>query len=170
MRSVKFNLEALKKEGYLASLGDSYSFSFQFKGGSMYPILKDGDWVTIKYVEPKKMKIGDIIVYKRKEEVYITNHRLVKKASHNGRLYFITRGDATIGPCYDSPIYEEDILGMVISRKRGDKIMNFDSYSARITGYIFNHLLFYYPQILEPFLRKIVRVFQRLWKIVLRRP
>jgi len=161
MKAAKIKLEELQRKGYLALLENNHSFSLQAKGWSMSPLLKSGDSLTIKYIEPKKMKIGNIIAYKREGEDNIVVHRLVKMSSRNGRLYFCTKGDAVYDLYLETPIYEEDILGRVIMRRRNNKIINFDTRLAHITGYIYANLLLYCPQAIV-FLRKIIRVFRKI--------
>ena len=73
--------------------------------GSMWPALKEGDLVLIKGVDRDELNVGDIIVYRNKENGTFTIHRV--KELHENDL--ITKGDANFNE--DSPVAYEDVIG-----------------------------------------------------------
>lgn len=72
--------------------------------GSMWPELKKGDLIFIEGVDPKTVKLGDIIVYLNEKNAF-TIHRVIKL----GEEELTTKGDANNVP--DKPIKYEDIVG-----------------------------------------------------------
>lgn len=94
---------------------------FKALGRSMFPLIRNGDLVTIKAVNPEKLEIGDIIFYK-KDDKYLL-HRLIK-INHEDLLY-CTKGDNL--PSADLPINHEAILGILVSLKRNDHEINLNS-------------------------------------------
>lgn len=81
------------------------------EGNSMRPILKPGD--TIEISKKKIYKIGDIVVFKEKD------NRIVHRIIAYDQEHLITKGDNV---CYsDLPIMYEDIMGKVSSVDKGGK-------------------------------------------------
>ncbi|MBU1628259.1 hypothetical protein KKB18_12900, partial [bacterium] len=48
-------------------------------GNSMLPLFGDGSTLTIKFIEPHNIRIGDIIIFKAKE--FLVSHRAIKKVT-----------------------------------------------------------------------------------------
>lgn len=79
--------------------------NFTILTGSMEPVIKPGDIVIIKKVNPAKIKENDIITYKL-DATYIT-HRVIKIKDGN----FITKGDNN--NIEDSiPVSGEQVVGI----------------------------------------------------------
>jgi len=74
-------------------------------GWSMYPTLKNDDFVYYENVKPSKLKRGDIIVYK--DDPLNVCHRLVEM----NKNYFFTRGDNLYKR--DKPHEWKEFLGKV---------------------------------------------------------
>ena len=63
--------------------------------GSMEPALPMGALVFTIDIEPEKIKVGDIVAFRRAEESqFTTSHRVIEVISNNGELSFRTKGDA----------------------------------------------------------------------------
>lgn len=88
-------------------------FQILSSGLSMEPILKDGDILIIKKVPFSKIKINDIVVFK-KENKLIAHRVIYKKHS-----YLITKGDKVLKS--DGKIYQKEIFGKVFQVKREKK-------------------------------------------------
>ena len=74
--------------------------------GSMWPALKEGDLVFIKGIRDKaQIQIGDIIVYRNKENNTFTIHRVVAL----GNDEITTQGDANFTK--DAPVKYENVIG-----------------------------------------------------------
>ena len=84
------------------------SVQISLGGLSMFPFLMHGDIVQISPIEIKKLKCGDIVVFK--EDNNWIAHRLIKKNIHNN--LFHTRGDGAKN--MDKPIKQEQIKGIVV--------------------------------------------------------
>ena len=75
------------------------------EGRSMYPLIKHGDTIYIKFCRPEKVKAGDIIAFKRGSTTIV--HRLLKKSNSA----FLEKGDFQIRGQFIESRY---ILGKVI--------------------------------------------------------
>ncbi len=79
----------------------------------MFPFIRTGDRITI--TPEKKINIGDIIVFKRDNQMVC--HRLVRVFEKGGFKYCQTRGDAYFR--LDEPVAFDQILGRVTMVERG---------------------------------------------------
>ena len=74
--------------------------------GSMWPALKEGDLVFIKGIRDRaQIQIGDIIVYRNRENGTFTIHRVVAL----GNDEITTQGDANFTK--DAPVKYENVIG-----------------------------------------------------------
>ncbi len=93
------------------------SFRFSVKGVSMFPFLLDGDEVIIERADPEDLRIGDVVMYVRKELMIV--HRIIKiYTTGEGRRHFVVRGDNLSHP--DQPVWEEEIGGKATRVIRGN--------------------------------------------------
>lgn len=84
---------------------------FAIATGSMEPVIYAGDVVLSKRIEPSKLKIGDIIQYK-KDNIYIF-HRITGIINDPKGVKFNTKGDNN--PIPDPQLVKsEDIKGIVV--------------------------------------------------------
>lgn len=60
--------------------------------GSMESKISVGDLVIVKEVNPKELKVGDIIAFRDSENI-VTTHRIVDIETKNNELCFTTKGD-----------------------------------------------------------------------------
>lgn len=79
--------------------------------GSMRPYLQPGDMIVDKQAEAEEVKVGDVITYKVGSS--IVTHRVVGIVAEDGKLAFVTRGDANNSED-GKPIKEEQLVGKVI--------------------------------------------------------
>lgn len=70
---------------------DSSEFKVKIVGNSMYPILKDGEIISI---QPRKSNyaVGDIVCFFR-DRLYLIVHRIVKIIKSSNKIMYITQGD-----------------------------------------------------------------------------
>ena len=108
-------------------------FSLQAEGGSMYPILKDGDKLYFQFISSEELRIGDLALFRDSVHAKVIAHRVVTKKKKNAKWYFETKGDASFSRMTDSLIDETSILGRVIAYER-------DGRRRSVNGGIFNIL------------------------------
>ncbi len=69
-------------------------------GGSMEPAIKLGSVIIINKVEPKDIKVGDIVTYKppdkrdQNQKATLVTHRVIKIDEKKATIRFKTKGDA----------------------------------------------------------------------------
>lgn len=80
------------------------------RGGSMAPLLKDGDRVAI--ARARLYLPGDVVAF-RAGDGRLVVHRLLGYRLHRGRLAGVAQGDAA--PLPDPPFPLEALLGRVVS-------------------------------------------------------
>jgi signal peptidase len=80
--------------------------------GSMRPTLDVGDVVIIAKVSADTIKAGDIIQFREGEGV-TTVHRVVEIQESEGKIVFITQGDANREPDAN-PVIPENVVGKAI--------------------------------------------------------
>lgn len=65
---------------------------FQAKGESMYPVIREGDFLIVEPINGKEARLGDIIFY-HNSSGRINIHRIIKRIYQDDELAFITKGD-----------------------------------------------------------------------------
>jgi ribosomal protein S18 acetylase RimI-like enzyme len=85
----------------------------QAKGGSMYPFIRSGDWVSVALCKDRADSIrkGDILLFKKDDRLYL--HRVLRTGGEG----FFVKGDMSFGS--DGVIKKDDVLARVISIQRG---------------------------------------------------
>ncbi len=78
--------------------------------GSMLPLLERGDLVFVQGVNPKEIKVGDIIVYRTCTGAFIV-HRVIEIIHKGSNIYLVTKGD-------NNP-YTDKMLGQFVDCKTG---------------------------------------------------
>ena len=125
-------IEELKNDLYefCDELLDSNSkIKLKVGGYSMYPVLKNGDIITINKCKINELKTGEIVVFKTRDK-WIA-HRLLKIRNGN-ELMLITKGDTCK---HKDPVFtEEDFAGKVISFSRKSKEVNLNNSFRKFVG------------------------------------
>ena len=83
------------------NLGTPYPIA-AITSGSMWPALKKGDVVLIKYIPKEEMRVGDIVVWRN--EKGFTIHRVVTLDEQT----LTTKGDANFSE--DAPVHYGDVV------------------------------------------------------------
>lgn len=97
---------------YVCFMSGLFKFYFLAVGsGSMEPKIQVGDLVLVeKTKDYDKLKIGDVLVYKKENKVIL--HRIVKIDDSSGKYIYNTKGDNN--KSIDSwDIQEKDVIGKV---------------------------------------------------------
>jgi hypothetical protein len=87
------------------------------RGTSMLPSLWPGDLLTIQSAAYDEVVRGDIVLVMRDNRSFV--HRLVESRPVQGRLSWITRGDAM--PHNDPPLTQSELLGRVSGIRRANR-------------------------------------------------
>jgi hypothetical protein len=91
-------------------LQQGLNVQFTVTGTSMAPFLKDGDKVVVAPVKPGPLNLGDLALFRRRNQSLVL-HRLVKRES-GARPILTFKGDA-VSEC-DEPVELDQVLGIVI--------------------------------------------------------
>ncbi len=88
---------------------------FNIVGPSMRPTLKAGDLLIVEPYRGNKVRLGDIVVFSAGAEKRLITHRIFSRRGNTWRA----RGDnnSLVDPW---PLTESDIIGRVISIRRGN--------------------------------------------------
>lgn len=99
-------------------LGSGTAVRVRVTGRSMAPCLADGDVVMLIPVDPKHIRLGDL-VFCREPGCSARLHRVVGRSRGSaGERVFHTKGDALLGT--DPPVRADWVLGRVAEISRGD--------------------------------------------------
>lgn len=107
-------------------LASGHAVQFQVRGDSMYPLIRDHDYLHVEPVD--RIGIGDIVLVLAPRG--LTAHRVI--ARREGMV--ITRGDNA--PAADDAVAEEKVLGRVTSVIRDGKPVNVWGVVARTTAFL----------------------------------
>ncbi len=91
--------------------------------GSMETKIFKGDLILTKIVDPKTLKVNDIIAFRDAEDT-VTTHRIIDIVERDGENYFITKGDNNQTQDENAVEYD-DVEGIFVLRFPGmGSIMN----------------------------------------------
>ena len=80
--------------------------------GSMQPVMNAGDVVIIAKVPADVIKEGDIIQFRKVEQITVM-HRVIKIQETEGAKFFITKGDANDEADTD-PVIPQNVVGKLV--------------------------------------------------------
>ena len=120
--------EALFTPLCVRMLEDGHAVRFQAPGSSMYPAIRDGEWLTVEPVAPEALRRGDVALYRSPRG--LTAHRVRKFVAPDGApLHLVLRGD-NAGGC-DEHVEPADILGRVACVERAGRRIDPASVGSR---------------------------------------
>ena len=105
--------------------------TFKCEGGSMLPLVAPGSMVSIEHLPAKKIRLGEIIAFKRSSGLVV--HRVLQKYHCKENLFFLEKGDSNLRA---GIVEEKEVLGKVIKVKKGRKSITLDSYIWRLINYL----------------------------------
>lgn len=141
--------------------------NFKIISGSMNPLIREGDVVSVTKAEPARIRIGDIVAFQDGERVVV--HRIFGKYRVNHQLRFLQRGD--IGG-HSGAISPQNLIGRVSGIKRGGREKSLDTPWYRVTGIILGwRMLFrrYFGRLRPRFLGIILHQSMKLIWITMRK-
>ena len=109
------------------------SIPLKSTGQSMLPILRPNDIVYFKKTPFLKIKVNDLIIFKKKNQ--LITHRVIYKT----KKYLITKGDNN--PNYDGKIYPKQVLGRVYQIKRNGQIFKPETLYLIQSTYYFSEIV-----------------------------
>lgn len=126
--SVQEILISLLKEGKEVWVGTD--------GRSMYPLIKEGDFVKIRPMKAEELKLGDVVAFQPNNgHDLIIVHRLLKRNKDS----LITRGDSYFLKHTDLPVPADNFLGKIIALRRNGKTKSLEygflGYYGRFISY-----------------------------------
>ncbi len=83
----------------------------------MLPTLWPGDLLIIQARSFDQVQVGDVVLFARDSRFFI--HRVAAKQDISDQRRLLTRGDAL--PGMDRPVRPEEVLGTIVSVRRGDR-------------------------------------------------
>lgn len=124
-------------------------------GNSMYPHLRNKDYVTITKTSFNQLKIGDIIVFKAKFK-YVA-HRIIKIRKTDEGMQILPKGDSCKKP--DNPILQDKYIGKIISFERNGRKINFETKMYKYYNFFLASISSY-----TPIVYSFVRFFKHLFR------
>lgn len=112
---------------------DDKESQLKLSGHSMTPIIKNGDWLTLKH-NSNEIRVGSIIAYRRERKIIV--HRVIKIESK----YLITKGDFNYH--LDEIVDIKSVIGKVIAvknRRLDTKFWSVIGYIIATTSFIFTY-------------------------------
>jgi len=96
-------------------------------GGSMEPLIRDGDWLQVDLDLPR-LEPGDVVVFRNRQEIVVHRVMEIHQTGESG-FRFATKGDRL--PWWDGWIPASRLVGRVqtVCSPRGE--LAFDTFSAR---------------------------------------
>jgi len=89
-------------------------------GTCMEPLIGHEEYLLVKRCAFEDIRIGDV-AYCRLDETFKFAHRVIEIKSDNGKRFVVTKPDQR--DMIDPPIPEENILGKVIGKYVGDRLV-----------------------------------------------
>lgn len=100
-------------------------------GSSMLPLIWDGDHVLVAH-GPAGVRRGDVIVFRC--EGRLVAHRVLCIYGDDTGITFVTKGDNALH--LDPPVNADEMVGRVLSVRRGKQSMSLDTPAWRRLGWL----------------------------------
>ena len=118
-------------------LKTGYKVKTRAGGNSMFPFIKDNTWIEITPLPRKKIKKGDVVVFRSNQKILA--HRLIQIDKTND--IYLTRGDFC--QKMDNPLSRSEILGKVIKVHKKYRIVNHLNPVNQLINYIIAQMSYY---------------------------
>jgi len=102
----------------------------------MGPWLRPGDLVVVGRSRTEELSPGRIVVFAR--EGLLVIHRILRRGTESGRCVLFTKGDAAPRP--DAPVDNTELLGEVLSIKRGANSLDLKTPGHLLWGRVLSKL------------------------------
>jgi hypothetical protein len=98
-----------------AILHSGVALRFRAQGGSMVPLVRDGDVVTVQPANPAQVRVGDLALCCTAADRVVV-HRVIRKEAGGEGFRFVVQGDAVSQP--DGWIPAAQLYGRVLALER----------------------------------------------------
>jgi signal peptidase I len=112
-------------------LAAGHTARFRASGDSMYPAIRNGDYLHIVPCRTSELRRGDVVL--AATERGLTAHRIVRISERDGSLRVTTRGDNALRS--DLPVPAGDVLGRIEQIEQGTNVRKSPPESATITRF-----------------------------------
>lgn len=103
---------------------------FRVVSDSMAPVIRRGDWVTVRRVEVGRLRRGDVVVHTHAGAFRV--HRLLSVRRRGDTALLVTKGDGKLQP--DPPWSGQALLGRVAAIDRDDRRIELETPAWRATN------------------------------------
>lgn len=110
-------------------LSKNLGIKFQARGGSMRPLVRDGEVVLVKQVNPQDVKLGDALLFVIESGKAVL-HRVIRIKKSTQTRSFLMQGDHSSRP--DGWISGEHIMGKLLMIERNHKTIWMDQPIMRL--------------------------------------
>ena len=124
------NFESLARD----ILSGGNALRFRARGGSMRPLIQDGDLLEVVPVHTAEYHLGDVILFSDSGGQLMA-HRLIHRFQREGHQILVMQGDAN--PREDYPVPASRVLGRVVSVERAHNSFRFTGSTHRLVGWFF---------------------------------
>lgn len=111
-------------------LGQGHRVRLRVAGGSMEPLIRDGDRVDIEPAAPERVAVGDVILFSLAGRLFL--HRVIGRRRLAEEICLVARGDHNLRP--EPEFGPEALLGVAVALYRGEAILDLRSPGMRWIG------------------------------------
>ena len=129
------------------------TISVNISGKSMEPFIPEGSSLSVRAVHIDTVRSGDIILFINNGMVIA--HRLFKKVKKDTRVFLKVKADSSIN--FDSLVHPDDLIGKVISIRKGKIHLYIDNPIMSLLGFFVSYITLltaYFNVIATPTLRR----------------
>jgi len=112
-------------------LGAGTAVRFEAHGGSMSPLVRDGDMLTVRPVVPGRIRLGDLVLV-TDEHGCLLVHRVIRRTTGQEGIRFTVQGDQVSRP--DGVIPTAQVYGRVTAIERAGVRIDVNRPSLRALG------------------------------------
>ena len=139
------------------------SIRFVLSGQSMYPVLREGDVLTVKPITFQEAEFGDVLTCQHRTTQKITVHRVVKVQKDGDSITVWTSAEAGSCFCCDPPLTPHEFhVARVVVAERGARRIDLTSPVYVLLGKIRTFILVRF-HVLIRIQRKCLELIDRLF-------
>jgi len=114
-------------------LSSGRGFSFEARGQSMSPFVRDKDVLTIMPIQSATLRIGNIILYHKRNGA-LAAHRILGISGHREDFVVFTRGDSSGGDL--ERVDRRHVLGLATRVTRERRVRRLNTHRQRALGIV----------------------------------